>query len=220
MSEYLNANGKLIALSDIKRIGEVTPEERESLAKLGPRVQADRFFTRIEYAKGGKSYATESIRDFVDQNVNLVQVEEGAFVPRSNIKFVSEFTEDDRIRMENRNGREVRADFKSGVNTTAGRVLSTLEPKVIMQRMGRPYNPDLSEGADQPQQKARPVQRPQAANQDKPAPTQDEIEQGVRFDEVPTENQQSMAVRRDDVMAQVSSDSKTKAPQPSRSPEQ
>ena len=138
MSGYLQVDGEeFIHLSNIRRLRVVSTEERQSLAKLGNHVDADRFNTRIDHEDSSRSYAPETIQQLSDQ-ARLVQVEDGAFVPAQNIKRVRALTQKDRDSFAQRTGREMRGDYKSQVRTSAGLVLSTEEPKALMDRMGQP----------------------------------------------------------------------------------
>ena len=138
MSDYIQVDGEeFIHLSAVRRLRVVSDEERQSLAELGDHVDASRFNTRIDHEDSSKSYAPETVQQLSDQ-ARLVQVEDGAFVPAQNIKRVRALTQKDRDSFAQRTGREMRSDYKSQVRTSAGLVLSTEEPKALMDRMGQP----------------------------------------------------------------------------------
>lgn len=155
MSDYIQVNGEeFIHLSMIRRIKAVTNEERQSLAKLGQHVDAERFNSRIDYDNNSKSYAAETIEQLSAQ-VPLLQIDDNAFVPQANVKQARKLSEQDRLDFEKRTGRPLREDFVTRIRTTAGAVLSTADPQTIMRRLGQPYRPSQSEkvmGAKAPDQ--------------------------------------------------------------------
>ncbi len=223
MAKYMKVNGsELLALSDVRRVCPITDKERTSLSQLGSRVDANRFNSRIDYKNGGKSYAPETIRDLVEQGVNFVKASSEAFVPRQNIRTVRNLTANDRSTFEKGTGRTMGDHFQSQIQTTAGPVWSTADALTVQERMRRPYNPDISEpevlrsdnGVRTPEK-----DEPARAN-GKDAP-ESEGNDGREPDEgAPApEQDQSMSVRRDEVMSQVSTPKK-EASTPSRSPEQ
>lgn len=139
MKDFITVNdGEFLHISAVKRLRHITDEERESLAKLGKNVNADRFNTRIDESNS-KSYAPETIDEIAAQGVALIQIDEGAFVPRDNIGRVKLITDKDRAAFQDRTGRTMSNEFRSRIETKAGMVLSRAEPATIMQRMGQPY---------------------------------------------------------------------------------
>ncbi|GJL96068.1 MAG: hypothetical protein DHS20C05_24730 [Hyphococcus sp.] len=143
MTEFLKINGgEHIHLSDVKRLRPISDKERVSLASLGEHVDADRFNIRIDHANNTTSYAPETIDQVATQGVSLVQIDQQAFVPRDNINRSRDLTPADRQDFEQKTGRALRSDFKSQIDTRAGRVLSTVDSKTVMRRMGQPYQPN------------------------------------------------------------------------------
>jgi len=139
MSDHIIINdGEFVPIERVKRIREVSAEDRASLAKLGNHVDADRFNVRLDYADGGKSYAPESVDDIAKQ-VAIVQLDEDTFAPLQNIKKVKALNEQDRVRFEDRTGNPMREDFKSRIETSAGNMLSTADGETIMRRLRTPY---------------------------------------------------------------------------------
>jgi len=142
MPDHIQINGQEhIHLNAVRRLRVVTEEERESLSKLGPHVDANRFNTRLDHPGGKKSYARETIDQIAAQGVPLVEVDQGAFVPANGIGKVRDITPEDRASFEGRTGRSLRADYKSRIETHAGMVLSTYDSATVMNRIGRPYQP-------------------------------------------------------------------------------
>lgn len=140
MSDFVSINeNQHVHLSDVKKISRITEKERQSLAGLGEHVKADEFNTRIDHANRSKSYARETVDQIAGQGVALVEIDKGAFVPQTNIKRSRNLTDKDRQQFSQRTGREMRADFKSRVDTKAGAVLATVDSPTIMQRMSKPY---------------------------------------------------------------------------------
>jgi len=124
MNDYIKINdGEHVHLSAVKRLRTVTDQERQSLAKLGDHVNAERFNTRIDYADNTKSYAPENIDQIAGQGVRLIEVENDTFVPKENIKSVKNISDKDRQGFEQRTGRPMRADFQSRIETKAGSVM-------------------------------------------------------------------------------------------------
>ena len=151
MTEYIKINGgEHVHLSDVKRLRTISDSDRTSLASLGDHVDADRFNTRIDHANNSTSYAPETVADIAEQGVALVQVDKEAFVPKDNINRTRDLTEQDRQDFEQKTGRVLRSDFKSQIETRAGRVLATVDSGTVMRRMSQPYQPN---GPAAPQQK-------------------------------------------------------------------
>ena len=145
MAEFIKVNETdYVHLSSIKRISEVSETERDSLARLGEHVNAARFNTRIDEASGGKFYATETIDQLAAQGIALVEIGRGACVPRDNISKTRNLTSLDRKEFEERTGRPMAADFKSQIETRAGRVLSTSDSATIMRLIGQSRAPQIS----------------------------------------------------------------------------
>ena len=146
MADFIKINGdNHMHLSTVKRLREVTDKERESLAELGPHINASDFNTRIDEAGRGKSYARETVDEIAMQGVPLVQIDEGAYVPAANVTSVRDLTNDDRKKFEKSTGRTLSEGFKSRLETRAGMVLATVDSQEIMDRMSRPYQPQASE---------------------------------------------------------------------------
>ncbi len=145
MSDYLTLNNEEhLHISAVKRLSHITDEERQSLNKLGQHVNADRFNTRIDEQDGSKFYAAETINEFAEQGVALVQINERAFIPRKNIKRTKNLTDKDRGNFEQKTGRPMSEKFKSRIETNAGMVLANVDSATIMRRMGHPYQPSSS----------------------------------------------------------------------------
>ena len=139
--QFLTVNsGDLMPLSSIKRVRIVDDEDRKSLAKLGPRVKAERFNSQIDGIRG-KSYATESLDELARQGVAFVQIDERAFVPAANIIKARNLTSKDRKEFKERTGRDMRKEFKAQVETVAGNVLASVPAETVMERMEKPYRP-------------------------------------------------------------------------------
>ena len=142
MNDYIKINGgEHVHLSAVKRLRTVTDQERQSLARLGSHVNAERFNTRIDYADNTKSYAPENIDQIAGQGVRLIEVENNTFIPKENIKSVKNISDKDRQGFAERTGRPMRADFQSRIETKAGAILSTSQSSDVMFKMGRPYQP-------------------------------------------------------------------------------
>ena len=140
MNQYLEINdGNFIHLSMVKRLRHVSEKERVSLASLGKHVDANKFNTRIDRTDGTKSYAQESVDEITTQGIPLVQVENDAFVPRDNIIQAKNISQNDRENYLARTGRPMRDDFKASLDTTAGRILATVDSRTVRQRMNQPY---------------------------------------------------------------------------------
>lgn len=141
-NDFIQVNeNEYIHLSGIKRMSAITENERASLARLGPHVDANRFNTRVDQAGGAKSYAPETIDQIAAQGVALVEIDNQTFVPARNIERVRGISDRDRASFQERTGRVMREDFKSRVETRAGMILSTQDSRAIMERMSRPYQP-------------------------------------------------------------------------------
>ena len=121
MSTFIKVNGgDYIPVNATKRLRAITAAERESLRNLGAHVNPDKFNTRLDYADGTKSYAEESIDQIRAQNVALIEVEKGAYVPKDNILKARALTDKDRDNFQRRTGRPMRNDFSSRLETRAG----------------------------------------------------------------------------------------------------
>ena len=139
MSEFLKVNGgDLIPLQNVKRIRNVSEEDRESLSKLGAHVDAGKYQSRLDYADGRRSFATEAIDDFTEQGIAFVQIDDGAYVPANNILSARDLSADERKEFEARTGRPLREDFRARVDTRAGTVLATIDAAKVMHRMAHP----------------------------------------------------------------------------------
>lgn len=142
MVQHVEYNdGNLVHLSKVKRIQPITEKERDSLASLGKNVDADKFSTRIDNSDGTKTYAHETIDELASQGIDLVKVDENAFVPKDNILKAKRISEKDRNSFAQRTGRPLANKFQTQIDTSAGRVLSSLEPTAVMKEMGRSYQP-------------------------------------------------------------------------------
>lgn len=148
-------NGNFIHTSMVKRLRHITEAERASLDGLSERVDGQQFSTRIDYRDGSRSYSKLTIDEIADNGIALVQVERTAFVPRDNIQKTRAISVKDRASYEARLGRPMRDDFKSQIETKAGKVLSTETAKQIMQSISYPYQPQTA----RPQENALHQQR-------------------------------------------------------------
>ena len=138
-NEFIKVNGSnLIPLQTIKRIREVTGEDRISLSKLGEHVDAERYQTRLEYNDGRRSFAAETIPDFAAQGIDLVEIDQGAYIPAGNIISARDIDDRERKEIEDRMGRPLRAEFCAQVETKAGVVLATIDAAKVMWRMAHP----------------------------------------------------------------------------------
>ena len=141
-NDYITVNGgEHVHLSLIKRVRMITDEERQSLEKLNPNIDASRFNTRIDEAGNGKFYATETLDDMANQGVDLIQIKRNSFIPRANIQKVRNLTDEDRKEFKENRGRDLRDDFKSRIETRAGNVLATMDAADVMRTMDHPYQP-------------------------------------------------------------------------------
>lgn len=140
--QYLTINdGDLMPLDTIKRIRIVTDEDRQSLAKLGDHVKPERFETYIEPTRGKRTYATQTIDEIARQGVTLVQIDERAFIPATNIVKARNLSETDRKKFKERTGRTLKETFQAQVETKAGTVLSTATAEEVIGRISSPYEP-------------------------------------------------------------------------------
>ncbi|MEM7173279.1 MAG: hypothetical protein AAF530_24160 [Pseudomonadota bacterium] len=138
-NEFIKVNsGNMVPLQNVKRIREVSEEDRKSLSELGEHVDAHKFRTRLEYKDGRRSFAAETLNDYLAQGVELVEIDQGAYVPTQNIISAKDLSPDDRQEIENRMGRPLRDEFCSQVETKAGTVLATIDAAKIMHRMAHP----------------------------------------------------------------------------------
>ncbi|MEO0411747.1 MAG: hypothetical protein AAF221_07925 [Pseudomonadota bacterium] len=141
-NEFIKVNGgDLVPLPSVKRIREVTAEDRDSLTSLGPHVDASKFNTRFEFADGRKSFASEDIAAITAQGVAVVEVDDGAYVIADNIIKARDLTPQDLKEIEDKTGRELREGFRSQVETKAGVVLATIDAAKIMHRMAHTNSP-------------------------------------------------------------------------------
>ena len=126
MPRFLTVNAnELMPLSNVRRVRIVDDEDRKSLAKLGPRVKAERFHTQIDGVRG-KSYAAETLDELARQGVAFVQIDERAFIPAVNILKARNLTAKDRKDFKARTGRDMRSAFKAQVETVAGNILASV----------------------------------------------------------------------------------------------
>ena len=145
MNEYLEINeGQFVHVSMIKRVQNITDDERKSLQGLGKHVDADRFSTRIERPDGTKLYAQETIDEMASQGVPFVQVGDETFVPRNNIIQTKNISAKDRQSFKRSTGRDMPKRFLAQIETKAGKVLSPYEGKTVMKNIGAPYQPQTA----------------------------------------------------------------------------
>ena len=145
MSTFIKINSdELIPTINIKRIRAMTDGDRDSLSRLGDHVNPDKFYTRLDYADGGKSHAVESIDNIAAQGTDLVEISDGVFVLAQNIVKASDLTDKDRQGFEAKTGRALSADYKSRIETKAGTVLAKIKAETIMHRLGQPYRPQTT----------------------------------------------------------------------------
>ena len=169
--KYLRlSTGDLVPLEDVKRLSIVTDADRQSLSKLGPKVDANRFNTRIEDASGKKSYEPKTINEIAEQGFGLVGIGQGTFVPATNITKARNLTDQDRSRFQNSTGREVPPNFVAQVETKAGIVLASVPAETVLDRRSRPSmapaelakqntaEPSMTERRDQVMSQAAPHQ--------------------------------------------------------------
>ena len=138
-NDFIEVNGgHLVPLQNVKRIREVTEDDRKSLSELGEHVDAHRFQTRLEYKDGRRSFAAEAVAELVAQGLELVEIDRGAFVPSRNIISARNLSPEDRQEIEARMGRPLRDEFCAQVETKAGVVLATIDAAKVMHRMAHP----------------------------------------------------------------------------------
>ena len=136
MPDYMKINtDELVPLHSVRRISAITDKDRESLAKLGDHVDAERFAMRIDYANGKKGYAPETAEDIRAQGVELLEIADDSFIPAANIVKARNLTAADRSDFEQKLGWAMRADFRSQVETRAGMVLATVDAAAVMNRL-------------------------------------------------------------------------------------
>lgn len=139
---YLTINGdELIPLSTVKRLRHVSEADRQSLSKLSEKIDGERYNTRLDLAGSKKRYASETVDDIVRQGVSLVQIATDAFVPCDNIQKVRRISDQDRVSYSKNTGREMSADFRSQIETKAGKILATIPAEAVMACMDDPYRP-------------------------------------------------------------------------------
>lgn len=143
MTDYMTINSdELVPLAAVKRLRDVTEKDRTALRKLGEHVDPDRFRTRLEFADSARKFVPETIDDIARQDVALVEVDERAFVPAANIVTARNLTVQDRDDFEAKTKRPLRDEFKSEIETRAGKVLATVAAETVMHRLGHPYVPE------------------------------------------------------------------------------
>lgn len=133
--KYLRINGgDLVPLDTVKRLSVVGELERQSLANLGPQVDANRFNTRIESADGKKSYAPETLDEIAAQGIGLIELDEGVCIPADNVVKARNLTEQDRDRFYLNKGREMPERFTAQVETKAGPMLAVVPAESVLER--------------------------------------------------------------------------------------
>ncbi len=131
-NQFLTINEtELVPLQTVKRIRPVTDEDRQSLAKLGRRVDASKFSSKIEFADGRRNYVTESIDDLRDQT-RLLEIGTDSYVVSANVLKARDLTDLDRTKMSERMNKPLSSEFSSQIDLTAGRVLSSYSAMEIM----------------------------------------------------------------------------------------
>lgn len=164
-TEFLRINdGDLIPLHTVKRISEITPKERSSLAALSEHVDAALYGTRIDFAGGSKKcYAQQSISDFRIQGIRLVEFKQGAFVVAEHILKARNLTDRDRESFEERTGRPLDEAFVSQIELKSGKVLATLDAAQIMKAINGPLRSAVSSAASPAQAPDAPPSSVEAA---------------------------------------------------------
>ncbi len=134
-------DGKLLSIDMIRRLDRMTAEEQAQMSEsLG--IDGSKFQTRICLSTGKEKKARDDIEVIASQ-VPLVDVGADRFVIAQNIIGADPFTEEDAAKARAR-GSKFNHEFKSAVDTVAGRVLSTVSADVIMQRKAATCRPSVA----------------------------------------------------------------------------
>ena len=128
-----------VHLTMVKRLSFISDEERASLSGLENVQDPTKFSLRMDRKDGSKTYIPTSVDEIASQGIALVRVSDHQFVPLDNIIQAKAITHEDRETFTLNTGRQMNAEFQSQIETKAGKVLSPLEPREVMKRMGSPY---------------------------------------------------------------------------------
>jgi len=124
-------DGKHLSIDMIRRLDRMSDEDRKQMGE-SLNMDASGFHTRVSLSGGREKKARESLEDFARQ-VPLVDIGLDRWIVAQNIVECVPFTQAQAEKAAER-GSKFKHEFRSAVDTVAGRVLSTETPDEIMRR--------------------------------------------------------------------------------------
>ena len=140
--QFMSINeGELLPLHRVRRVMPVTKKDIESLSDLNDQIDVSKFNSKVDIAKQGEFFVSQTLADFKKQGINMVQVSQRAYVPTDNIVKARDLTEQDRSKFKESTNRQMSDAFKSRLETTAGTVLADVSAREVLGRMSKPFIP-------------------------------------------------------------------------------
>ncbi|MBI1384701.1 MAG: hypothetical protein GC150_07315 [Rhizobiales bacterium] len=134
MNKTIKINSGSVVPTDtirfVRPIGEV--ERARIVERYGE--EAAGFNIAIQFADRSTKLARETLDAVRAQGIGLVNVGAERFVPATNIREASPFTNADAEKLTGEKGYTLGQTFRSRVETTAGVILSSATPEQVMQR--------------------------------------------------------------------------------------
>ncbi|MCH2038105.1 MAG: hypothetical protein MK137_05895 [Rickettsiales bacterium] len=134
-------NGELLPLHRVRKVSPMTSRDYNSLKELNAELDPSKFNSKIDIAKQGGFFVTQTVEDFHKQGIKFVQISEKAYIPSDNIVKARDLTEQDRADFKDRTTRSMPNSFKSRISTTAGTVLANVSARELLGRMEKPFIP-------------------------------------------------------------------------------
>jgi len=133
--------GELLPVHRVRRVMPATERDIKSLSDLEGVIDPTKYNSKVDIAKQGEFFVTQTLKDFKNQGINFVQVSDKAYVPTDNIVRAKDLNEQDRTDFERRTTRQMPDAFKSKLSTVAGTVLADVSAKEVLGRMSQPFIP-------------------------------------------------------------------------------
>ncbi len=140
--EFMTINeGELLPIHRVRRVMPATEKDIKSLSDLEGVIDPSKFNSKVDIAKQGEFFVTQTLKDFKNQGVNFIQVSDRAYVPTENVVKARDLNQQDRTDFERRTTRPMPDAFKSRLDTTAGTVLADVSAREVLGRMSKPFIP-------------------------------------------------------------------------------
>jgi len=98
-------NGELLPLHRVRKVSPMTERDYRSLKQLNSELDPSKFNSKVDIAKQGEFFVTQTLKDFQGQGIKMVQVSGKAYVPSDNIVKARDLNEQDRADFKQRTTR-------------------------------------------------------------------------------------------------------------------